>query len=279
MNQTTRLIINADDLGAGDPTDRGIIEAFTNGIVSSASLLANGPSFESAIEMVRATGLPIGIHLNLSEGYALTGPIRGLTDQEGQFLGKKLSRQQFLSGQFDASNAKNEMIAQINKVKQTGLQPDHLDTHQHCGLFPSITPALIAAATESKIDRMRIPLPIRPISEALPSPLSDEMLLYQQLAPAMLTALKNTRITTPDGLLGMSLLNRLDEQSLDKLLNDLQPGTWELMVHPGYFDPQRDFSGREREQELTSLTSKKIQTLIQNQQINLINFRELPCDC
>jgi predicted glycoside hydrolase/deacetylase ChbG (UPF0249 family) len=277
MNQTIQLIINADDLGAGEPTDRGIFKSFTTGIVSSASLLANGPSFESAAALALETNLPVGVHLNLSEGYALTGPIEELTDNDGRFLGKQESRKRFIDNNISITAVKNELLAQIEKVKRTGLKPDHLDTHQHCGLFPAITPSLIQAAKATGILRMRIPNPVRTASEDPPPPLGDELRLYRRLAPQVKQQFRSAELITPDGLLGMPLLDRLDKHSLSKLLSSLRPGRWELMVHPGYFDPDNSFSGHERERELTALTSTEINTLIQNLQIQLINYAELPC--
>ena len=279
MNQPVHLIINADDLGAGDPTDQGIIEAFTNGIVSSASLLANGSSFNSAVKMALNLSLPTGVHLNLSEGYPLAGPIAGLTDLNGQFPGKVESRKRFLTGKIDSVSLQNEFIAQIDKVKAAGLQPDHIDTHQHCGLFPAVTAALISAAQASGINRMRLVKPVRPANEDPPPPLGDEMRLYRQLAPDMAEQLIAAGIETPNGLLGMPLLDRLDEIHLAQLLAQLTPGTWELMVHPGYFDPDRAFAGTKRENELTALTSNNIKALLQQKKINLISFKELPCAC
>jgi predicted glycoside hydrolase/deacetylase ChbG (UPF0249 family) len=69
------LIVNADDLGWTEGINRGIAEAHRNGIVTSASLLANGAAFASAVEMARHTpGLGVGVHLNLSEGAPVSGP-------------------------------------------------------------------------------------------------------------------------------------------------------------------------------------------------------------
>ncbi len=279
MSQSINLIINADDLGAGDPTDQGIIEAFTRGVVSSASLLANGSSFNSAVRMAIEVSLPTGVHLNLSEGFSLSGVIAGLTDANGQFPGKVASRKRFIAGEIDTVALKNEFMAQIDKVKASGLQPDHLDTHQHCALFPLITTALISAAKSSGIKRMRLAQPVRSANEDPPPPLGDDMRLYRQLAPEMARMIKAAGIATPDGLLGMPLLDRLDEQHLSQILTYLAPGTWELMVHPGYFDPDRAFAGSERERELTALTSEQVRELIEQQAINLINFKELPCAC
>ena len=48
-----RLIVNADDLGADEARNRGIFEAIDAGVVTSVSLLANGPSFEDAARRIR----------------------------------------------------------------------------------------------------------------------------------------------------------------------------------------------------------------------------------
>jgi predicted glycoside hydrolase/deacetylase ChbG (UPF0249 family) len=39
------LIVNADDLGWTTGVNRGIVEAHRRGLVTSTSLLANGPAF------------------------------------------------------------------------------------------------------------------------------------------------------------------------------------------------------------------------------------------
>ena len=92
------LIINADDLGSNRDRDRGILEAFEHGIVSSASLLANGPSFTTAVAQAKETGLPVGVHLNLADGTTLAGPIKGLTDSAGRLPGKQKLRQCLANG-------------------------------------------------------------------------------------------------------------------------------------------------------------------------------------
>jgi predicted glycoside hydrolase/deacetylase ChbG (UPF0249 family) len=80
-----RLIVSADDLGANPARNRGILEAFSLGIVTSASLLANGEAFCEAVDLAGDARLPVGVHLNLSEGFSLTGNVPALTDQQGRF--------------------------------------------------------------------------------------------------------------------------------------------------------------------------------------------------
>ncbi len=80
------LIVNADDLGWTAGVNRGIAEAHRNGIVTSASLLANGEEFAEAVELARKTrGLGVGVHLNLSDGPPITAreTVPSLLNNEG----------------------------------------------------------------------------------------------------------------------------------------------------------------------------------------------------
>lgn len=62
------LIVTADDCGICLERDLGIIEAFQNGIVTSASLIVTGSSCTSAAKQASDAGLKLGLHLNLTEG-------------------------------------------------------------------------------------------------------------------------------------------------------------------------------------------------------------------
>ncbi|HLY26998.1 MAG TPA: ChbG/HpnK family deacetylase, partial [Aggregatilineales bacterium] len=80
----TILIVNADDFGLTEGTNRAIVEAFQQGIVTSTSLLANGYAFDHAIEL--AEGLPdlgIGVHLTLTEGPSVASDVPELLAGDG----------------------------------------------------------------------------------------------------------------------------------------------------------------------------------------------------
>lgn len=61
-----RVIINADDFGIHTEVNQAVIEACGQGVLTSTSLLANGPAFDQAVDLVRkCPKLGIGIHLSL----------------------------------------------------------------------------------------------------------------------------------------------------------------------------------------------------------------------
>ena len=50
-----RLIVNADDFGLTLGINRAIVEAHTGGIVTSSTLMANGPAFADAVGQAKGT--------------------------------------------------------------------------------------------------------------------------------------------------------------------------------------------------------------------------------
>src|SRR6266404_9049580 len=84
------LIVNADDLGWTHGVNRGIAEAHRNGIVTSASLIANGCAFEAGVQTAsESPRLGVGVHLNLSDGkpVAPAEKVKSLLDENGDFSG------------------------------------------------------------------------------------------------------------------------------------------------------------------------------------------------
>jgi len=275
-----KLIVNADDLGAGNETDRGIFQAFTDGLVTSASLLATGPSAPRAVPQAKDLGLPLGVHLNLSEGFAVTGPLAGLTDAGGKFLGKQRLRDILAAGRFDPAAVTCELTAQIELARSFGCAPDHLDTHQHIFLWPSLTSVVIDLAINQGVSALRAPFPVGDTASGASEKLRMDLACYRQLSDQTRRTLRSSGLRYPDGLLGMDLLNRLNRLRLLRLIEHLPAqGCLELMVHPGFPDPVNPFGGPEREEELQALNDPGVLRQLRQTPVDLINFGDLACAC
>ena len=121
------LIVNADDLGWTDGVNRGIVEAFRHGIVTSTSLLANGAAFAGGVEAVRtAPGLGVGVHLNLSDGPPVADreTVTSLLNDDGEFAGGpgSLLLRRARRG-LPLAEVENEWDAQIQKIRDAGIAP------------------------------------------------------------------------------------------------------------------------------------------------------------
>ena len=83
------LIINADDFGLSTTVNEGIIDSYTNGIVTSTSMMLTMSSFEHAFNKAEEfPDLDIGIHIDLSWGNPLSKPvdIPSLVNSNGKFI-------------------------------------------------------------------------------------------------------------------------------------------------------------------------------------------------
>ncbi|MEN8686044.1 MAG: ChbG/HpnK family deacetylase [Desulfuromonadales bacterium] len=273
-----QLIINADDLGINPERDRGIIEAYHHGVVTSATMIANGLSFTSAAAQANSVGLPVGIHLNLSDGTALSGPIKGLTDQNHRLPGKRQLRRYLLGKEQDLAGIRRELAAQIEKVMATGLKPGHIDGHQHCHNYPCLIGVVIELADEYGFDAIRSCLPADPSDAEIPAELVDDLALLRNLGRTARMLFRDSGIRTPDGLWGLPQLHSLDTAGLCTLLENLPEGDWELMSHPGHpYRQGRPFEGEQRLTEMRALCSAAAKDIIGRREIRLGTFGDLPC--
>ena len=61
------LIVNADDFGRSPGVNRGVIRAYEDGIVTSATLMVRWPAAEEAAAYARGQALGVGLHVDLGE--------------------------------------------------------------------------------------------------------------------------------------------------------------------------------------------------------------------
>jgi predicted glycoside hydrolase/deacetylase ChbG (UPF0249 family) len=134
------LIVNADDFGQSHGINRGIITAYRDGIVTSASLMVRWPAAADASSYARQhPGLSVGLHIDLGEQSFRAGewiPLYTVVSLENEAAVRdEISRQ---LGVFD---------------RLMGHAPTHLDSHQHVHLREPVRAILSDIA-----ERLRVPL-------------------------------------------------------------------------------------------------------------------------
>ena len=154
------LIVNADDLGICRSTNLAIAHAAREGIVTSASLMANmdaigqvGNLSANTIPPDPPRRLGLGVHLCLSSGRPLLGPrdVPLLVDGDGFFHRGFIGLFRLVHSQ-RADEAleqiERELAAQTERLESLGFELDHVDSHQHVHMIPQIfrIAAALAAA-------------------------------------------------------------------------------------------------------------------------------------
>jgi len=284
------LIVNADDLGWTEGVNHGIAEAFRNGIVTSTSLLANGAAFAGGVEIARgAPGLGVGVHLNLSDGAPLAEreTVTSLLNDNGEFAGGaeslllRRARRELLLDEVE-----REWDAQIQKVRDAGMEPTHLDGHRHVHMLPGLFEIALRLAKRHGIGAIRVSLEDSNLRAALASGSRRNagVVMKQGVQARGLKLLaRDAReqaaragLATADYFCGIAQTGELTREGLGRLLTILPEGTTELMCHPGYVDAALKKTAtrlqESRQAELEILTDEGIRKLVASQGIRLIDY-------
>lgn len=157
---------HADDLGASPAITRAVLDCYAAGAIASCSVLINRQPLEQLVEALRPhPGLDLRLHLNLSEGYALTGAPR-LCRPDGSF------RHSFQSLALDylvsphradlRRQLRAELEAQCQRYSQLlaalGRGAEiRLDSHEHFHFLPFVFEAVAQLARELPVVWLRLP--------------------------------------------------------------------------------------------------------------------------
>ena len=249
MRPARTLIVNADDFGLTGGVSRGILEAHRSGVVTSTTVIVNRPIDPALIDELRASGLGVGLHLNLTLGPPVSDPKRvpSLVDAEGTFI--RDARE--VAKRASKDEARIELGNQIDAFRHLiGRFPTHLDSHHHVGRHESILELVLDFARAIKV-------PVRSQDAAVRE------------------AARRLKLRTPDHFVGESgpepywTAERVLEQ-----VASLPGGVSEFMTHPGHYDEDLAYSryGRQREIELVGLTDPRARALIEREGIRLAHF-------
>ncbi|NQT46401.1 MAG: ChbG/HpnK family deacetylase [Candidatus Omnitrophica bacterium] len=273
-----RLIVNADDFGLDPAINHGIIEAFKNGIVTNTSLVVCGKAHDEAIELARKHRLGVGIHLALNEESPILrrDKIETLIGKDGRFFGLSNFLRRFFLRTIDLKHIYSEFEAQIERFTKSGIEPTHLDSHNHVHILPEIFDITLKLARRFGIPRIRL-------SRNSMATLLKTRRYRRGVAVMGLSTLANIqsrkigqyKVRTPDRCCGLIESGRLDESRLKDILNSLLVGTSELICHPGI--GTAGLSKKYRwgyfwGDELKALTSQNTRSLIDRLGIELIQY-------
>ncbi len=274
------LIVNADDLGWTEGVNRGIAEAHRNGIVTSASLLANGRAFANGVELLRAMpGLRVGVHLNLSQGEPVAAREQVKSLVEGFLL--RLARRGLL-----LEEVEREWDAQIRKVRGAGIQPTHLDGHKHMHMLPGLFEIALRLAKRHGIGAVRVALESSNLRAALATGREHRVSVVMKQgvqARGLKLLARDAReqadrmgIATADYFCGIAQTGEMTLEGVTRLLKSLPEGTTELVCHPGFVDAELGKSATRlqasRQTEVEILTDTGIRNLVASQGIRLIDY-------
>lgn len=269
-----RLIVNADDFGRSSSINEAVIRAHRQGILTTASLMVNEAAAEEAVALAKQNpGLGVGLHLTLLQGHSVLPreQIPGLVNDKKEFCecpvlaGFKYFFQPGVRAQL-----RKEIQAQLKRFHATGLKLDHVDSHHHLHMHPTVLRILVDCAQQTGIARVRLTsepwwLNVRRIRHRRFKNFGTA-LIYSVLAARGRRAFRRRAIRHPDYVFGLMQNSRVDEAYLERLLPALPVGDSEIYSHPSLDDFKH---------ELDALVSPRIRALVQALGIQLIRYQDL----
>ncbi len=283
-----RAIVNADDFGLSRGINDGIILAHKQGILTSATLMANMPGFDHAVGLAKENPrLGVGVHLNIVRGKPLSAPEtiptlvtpQGLFPADMPYLLRKIRKKAVRP-----EDVEREFRAQVEKTLAAGIRISHFDSEKHAHTIPLIFGVALKLASEYKIRRVRF---VNEVCLTFPPAQSLKSWLISYWCFSMKKKVRENGIMVADRFYGLCQSGRMTASRLGKILESLARGTAEIMVHPGFITPELAelepvvgpyYIHRFREAELNALLDGRLKEIIRSRDIRLINFHELKDD-
>jgi predicted glycoside hydrolase/deacetylase ChbG (UPF0249 family) len=304
------LVLHADDLGMNPAVNAGILCGFFHGLLTSTSVLANGPSLVEALSGwrtlqadYRAGSLSsfecrqtledepqpfdLGVHLNLTQGRPLTAAYpEELRDSQGRFPGIfGLSRQLWLTGRRHQAAIRAELHEQLARVRDLGVTATHVNGHQYVEMLPVVSEVLPGLMARFGISICRLakerpsPLPLTPWHW----PQWSLAAVKRHFAVEFGRRLARAEILHGDGFRGASHAGRIDDAVLARFIKGTHCGLTEIALHPGETpDPHHvqsdgwtDPLASLRPRELDVLTSPRLPALLHREHVRLGRLADL----
>lgn len=276
-----KLVVTADDFGLTHSVNEGILMAAREGIVTNINLIPTGDAANDAIGIIKYDKIPeIGVHLALTETRPVTSVrlISSIVDESGAFHRSRIKfLKKLFSGHIDIEHIKIELKSQMDKAANSGARITNLSAHEHLHMVPEIFGILTALAKEYGVRYVRVLK-----KEDMLPPVSLKKIFRSAVVryfnPRMEAMLKRSGLMTADHFIGFLDSGAIREELLLRVIKSIKEGVTELVMHPGFLDPEVLDHYRFHincEEELFALTSPKVKKAITDNGITLCKYGDL----
>lgn len=275
-----RLIVTADDFGASRAVNEAVEQAFSQGVLRAASLMVAAPGCAEAVQRAqRLPGLRVGLHLVLVEGRPALPPsqLPDLTGADGFFrrdMGacavdiffKPAARRQLLA----------EVNAQFEAFAATGLPLDHVNTHKHFHLHPTIAGAILKVGGRYGLRASRAPVEPRAVLAAVePAAGPPPAYVTEPWARLVRARFRRAGVAVADNVFGLAWSGHMTPDRVLGIVEHLPPGLTELYTHPatgGGWEGEAE--GYDYAGELAALTDPRVMAAVKASGARLGGFSD-----
>ncbi|CCD35875.1 cellobiose phosphotransferase system celC [Candidatus Paraburkholderia kirkii UZHbot1] len=244
--------------------------AHRDGVLTCASLMVGAPAAHDAVKIARELpDLRVGLHPVLADGYASApaADIPALIAADGRFDDRMVrDGVRFFFLPEVRRQLAREIRAQFETFAATGLTLDHVNTHKHFHLHPTVLSLILKTGREFGMRAMRLPREMR-----------GSLLLAPWVA-RVAKRLDRAGIACNDYAFGMTNSGAMDTDAMIRVLERLPPGITEIYCHPAtpadapITPSMRDYRHAD---ELDALLSPRLAAAIASANLNCGGFQDV----
>jgi predicted glycoside hydrolase/deacetylase ChbG (UPF0249 family) len=255
-----RLIVRADDIGSSHAANVACIECYREGIARSVEVMVSAPWFNEAVTMLRENpGYDVGVHLTLTSewGNIKWGPLTeapSLVDGHGHFFPMTSQRAGFPpnTGFLQAKPKLDEVERELRAQIELALEKISNVTHLSCHMGTASSTPELRALVEKLAAEYRLPLGAEGAGRA-------------------------------GRFGGKDVSSGQKTENLVQILENLKPGLWLIVEHPGMDTPEMQAIGHrgyenvaeDRQGVTDAFTSPRVKEVIRRRGIRLISYGDL----
>ncbi len=259
-SEEIRLLIQGDDIGMSHSINEACIAAYQDGVMRTVEIMVPCPWYPEAVKLlIENPGLEVGLHLVLTsewEAYKWR-PLTdapSIVDQNGYFFPMTWPNKNYpdsvalLNVNWDSEELETELRAQIDQAMKDLPRINHLSSHMY-------------------------------VSNS--SPEFGE--IFEKLANEYNLRLIGDFNVERIPFGGKEKSPAEKEEELLRIVEELEPGTWMLVDHPGFDNPEMralthkgyENVAADRAGVTVAFSSEKVRELIIRRGIKLITYQDL----
>ncbi len=277
--------MTGDDFGLSAGINEAIEEAHVRGILTSASLMVGSPAAQDAVARARRNpSLRVGLHVVVVRGAPLLPRQRigRIVDSDGM-LQHELVRAS-VRWAFDRkarAQLHDEIEAQFEAYRATGLALDHVDSHNHLHVHPIVFDLLLEIGPRYGMRALRIPdEPALASYRAAGDRFFSRAVWPLFLAPWMRRMRRRARragLVTNDFVFGMRDSGHVTRDRIHGYLRVLPDGLSEIYAHPATSGEEADplAAGYDHAGELAALVDAGVRRAIEESGVKLVGYGDL----
>jgi hopanoid biosynthesis associated protein HpnK len=199
--------------------------------------MVSAPAAADAVARAHANPrLRVGLHLVLVDGKPTlpAAAVPDLVDASGNFRGD-MARS--AAGMFFFPHVRRqleaEIDAQFDAFRATGLRLDHVNTHKHFHLHPTIAATILRVGKNYGLRAIRVPLePHAVLAKAEPGAKLPSALATAPWARLSRARFRAAGLRVPDAVFGLAWSGAMTPARVLGLIENLPEGLSEIYLHP-----------------------------------------------